>query len=70
MKNEVIGTRLGHKVFCPVLKAYRIWMEAKENADEEREAKMKRRFKKECIVFLAYGLGLKDKCFKAKDFAS
>ena len=70
MKNEVIGTRLGHKVFCPVLKAYRIWMGGTENADEERDAKMERRFKKECIAFLAYGLGLKDKCFEVKDLTS
>ena len=70
MKNEIKGTRLGHKVFCPVLKAFRIRMQAKDNDDEEREAKMESRFKKECIAFLAYGLGLKDKCFEAKDFAS
>ena len=73
IKNEVQGTRLGHKVFCPVLKAFRIWMEAEENGDEEREAKMESHFKKECIAFLAYGLGLEDKCFEfedLEDFAS
>ena len=63
-KNEAWkGTCIGHEILCPLYKAYRKCKEARESRDKEKESRMKRRFDRECVRFLADGLGLKDKCF-------
>ena len=57
----------GHEAICPAMKAYRKWQEAIDGGDIEKEKKMKRRFGRECLGFLAYGLGLEDKCYDTYD---
>ncbi|GFH53852.1 predicted protein [Chaetoceros tenuissimus] len=62
-KNQVRGTCVGHETFCPVLKAYRKW----KAAAKENKERMRRRFERECLDFLAYGLRLEKKCFELED---
>lgn len=64
-KDEVKGICFGHEVFCPLMRAYRIKEEALETC--EIKQKTTRRFKNECLRFLAYGLKLEDKCFVLGD---
>ncbi|GFH53851.1 predicted protein [Chaetoceros tenuissimus] len=68
-KNQIPGTCVGHETFCPVLKAYRKWKTAaKENTtDEDKQGRMRRRFERECLHFLGYGLRLENKCFEPND---
>lgn len=61
-KEAVRGMRIGHEILCPLYKAYRKYTHAKDLNDEEKEARMKRRLKRECRKFLENGLGLKNKC--------
>ena len=64
-KEAVKGTRIGHEILCPLFKASRKYKLQKESEeiDEEKESKMERRFDRECVKFLEYGLGLKNKRF-------
>ena len=62
-KEAMRGMRIGHEILCPLYKAYRKLAHARESRDKEKESRMKRRFDRECVRFLADGLGLKDKCF-------
>ena len=66
----------GHQAICPAMKAYRKWQEAVDitrwqeavdSGDIEKWKKMKRRFGRECLGFLAYGLGLEDKWYDSYD---
>ncbi|GFH61922.1 predicted protein [Chaetoceros tenuissimus] len=61
----VEGMRIGHEILCPLYKAFRKYefQRASKDRDEEKESKAKRRLDRECVRFLAEGLGLKDKCF-------
>lgn len=65
-KHQICGTCVGHETFCPVLKAYRKWKAAmnESTTDEEKQGKMRRRFERECLDFLGYGLRLEKKCFE------
>ncbi|GFH58533.1 predicted protein [Chaetoceros tenuissimus] len=60
-KEAVKGTRIGHEILCPIYKAFRKHLFQKDN--EVKESRMKRRLERECVKFLEYGLGLKNKCF-------
>ncbi|GFH53853.1 predicted protein [Chaetoceros tenuissimus] len=62
-KNAVDDMCFGHEAICPAMKAYRRWQESVDSGDTEKETKTKRRFGRECLGFLAYGLGLEDKCW-------
>lgn len=64
-KEAVKGTRIGHEILCPLFKASRKYYLQKESEeiDEEKESKMERRFDRECVQFLEYGLGLKNTRF-------
>ncbi|GFH47133.1 predicted protein [Chaetoceros tenuissimus] len=64
-REAVQGTRIGHEILCPLYKAFRKYklQEVSKDRDKEKEAKAKRRLEKECVKFLADGLGLKNKCF-------
>ena len=64
-KEAVKGMRIGHDILCPLYKAFRKYtlQKASEERDEEKESKVQRRFDRECVKFLEYGLGLKNKCF-------
>ena len=64
-KEAVKGMRIGHDILCPLYKAFRKHISQKENKDrdEVKESRIKRRFERECVKFLEYGLGLKNKCF-------
>ena len=64
-KDAVQGTRIGHEILCPLYKVFRKYkvQKARKDRDEEKEAKMKRLFERECVKFLADGLGLKNKRF-------
>ena len=64
-KEAVSGMRIGHEILCPLYKAFRkhVFERTRKDRDEEKESRMKRRFERECLNFLEYGLGLKDKCF-------
>ena len=66
-KNALHDMCFGHEAICPAMKAYRKWQEAIDGGDIEKEKKMKRRFGRECLGFLAYGLGLEDKCYDTYD---
>ncbi|GFH56025.1 predicted protein [Chaetoceros tenuissimus] len=61
-KEAVKGMRIGHEILCPLYKTYRKFSQARKNKDKEKESRMKKRFDRECIRFLADGLGLKNKC--------
>ena len=60
------GVGIGHKVLCPLFKAYHKYKNARKsrgkNSDEYHS-----RFRRECEKFLSDGLGLKDLCF-SEDF--
>ena len=60
------GVGIGHKILCPLYKAYRKYKSARKslgkNSDEYHS-----RFRRECEKFLSDGLGLKDLCF-SEDF--
>ncbi|GFH53854.1 predicted protein [Chaetoceros tenuissimus] len=60
-KNALDDMCFGHEAICSAMKAYRKWQEAVDVSDTEKEIKMKRRLDRECLGFLAYGLGLQDK---------
>ena len=62
-KEAVRGMRIGHEILCPLYKSYRKYINAKNLKDEEKEARMRRRLERECVKFLEYGLGLKNKRF-------
>ena len=68
-KNQVPGTCVGHQIFCPVLNAYRKWKIASNEStiDEEKQGRMRRRFERECLDCLVYGLRLEKKCFEPED---
>lgn len=67
-KEAVSGMRISHEILCPLYKAFRkhVFEITRKDRDEEKELRMKRRFERECLNFLEYGLGLKDKCFPCK----
>ncbi|GFH58318.1 predicted protein [Chaetoceros tenuissimus] len=67
-KEAVKGTRIGHEILCPLYKAFRKYKLEKvsQDRDEEKESKMQRRLDRECVKFLEYGLGLKNKCFSCE----
>ncbi len=65
-KNQILGTCVGHQIFCPVLKTYRKW----KAAAKENKERMRRRFERECLDCLAYGLRLEKKCFEPEDILS
>ena len=71
-KNQIPGTCVGHQIFCPVLNAYRKWKVASNEStrDEEKQGRMRRRFERECLDCLAYGLRLEKKCFEPEDVYS
>ncbi|GFH53814.1 predicted protein [Chaetoceros tenuissimus] len=62
-KEAVKGMRIGHEILCPLYKAHRKYTEARKSGDKEKESRMKSRLERECVTFLEYGLGLKNKCF-------
>lgn len=66
-KNALHDMCFGHEAICPTMKAYRKWQEAVDSGDIEKKIKMKRRFGRECLGFLAYGLGLEDKCYDPEE---
>lgn len=57
-KNAIDGMRIGHQALCPLMNTYRKLKLQKTSP---------RRFRKECLKFLAYGLKLKGKCFAKHD---
>ncbi|GFH48437.1 predicted protein [Chaetoceros tenuissimus] len=62
-KEALAGRRIGHEILCPLYNAYRKYTRAKDLKDEVKESRMIRRLDRECVMFLADGLGLKNKCF-------
>ena len=69
-KSAVHDMCFGHEAICSAMKAYRKWQESIDSGDIEREEKMERRFGRECLGFLAYGLGLEDKCVDPEEVES
>ena len=69
-KSAVYDMCFGHEAICPAMNAHRKWKEAIDSGDIEKEEKMKRRLDRECLGFLAYGLGLEDKCFDPEEVES
>ena len=69
-KSAVHDMCFGHEAICPAMKTYRKWQEAVDGGDMEKEEKMKRLFGRECLGFLAYGLGLEDKCYDLEEVES
>ena len=57
------GMHIGHEILCPLYSAFRKYILASEERDEEKKSRMEKRFERECVKFLEYGLGLKNKCF-------
>lgn len=66
-KGAARGMCIGHKALCPVFKAYRKWKVSLGNDCNHEQQRMRMRFERQCVHFLAYGLGLKEKCFDPKD---
>ncbi|GFH56029.1 predicted protein [Chaetoceros tenuissimus] len=62
-KEAVMGMHIGHEILCPLYKVCRKYTRARDLKDEEKESRMKRRYDRECLKFLEYGLGLKNKRF-------
>ena len=59
-KEAVRGMRIGHEILCPLYKAYRKYKLASEVALLTYSYTC---LDRECVRFLEYGLGLKNKCF-------
>ena len=60
------GVGIGHKILCPLYKAYHKCKNAEENRRENIDEYYSR-FRRECEKFLSDGLGLRDLCF-SRDF--
>ncbi|GFH55913.1 predicted protein [Chaetoceros tenuissimus] len=61
-KDPLRGMRIGHKLLCPMMNAYRKWRQAEDVGNEEAVKKLRRRFLMEILYFLCHGLGLEEKC--------
>ncbi|GFH55981.1 predicted protein [Chaetoceros tenuissimus] len=64
-KEAVSGMRIGHEILCPLYKTFRkhLFQKESEDIDNAKELRIFFHLERECLKFLEYGLGLKNKCF-------
>jgi hypothetical protein len=60
-KDPLRGTRIGHKLLCPMLNVCRKSRQAKDVGNKEAVKKWRRRLYKEILYFLSHGLGLEER---------
>lgn len=63
-KDPLRGTRIGHKLLCPMMNVCRKSRQAKDVGNKEAVKKWRRRLFKEILYFLSHGLGLEERYFQ------